>query len=80
MLDLNDYRHTTFSLVKSICEFRADENPYDLIGDIALATECPIIVVAHYVGEIYGQTPELLSQIDRFMIFYNETEVRGIKH
>ena len=77
-LDANLYRTN----VKSIEELLRDKTPqerYDFIGNLAIITNVPIIVVSCYVGELYGFTPELNAFIERMKSFYSVGEVFNVK-
>lgn len=72
--DLNVYRHNIKPIVKQRCDAK-DTKPIEQIGAIALATNCDIIIVAHYVGELYGFSSELNDMIKRLKKFYKSDEV-----
>lgn len=46
-----------------------------LISQIAVATMVPAVVIAHYVGELQGYTPEVKDSIERLVKFYGYTDV-----
>ncbi len=48
----------------------------DEVGAIALATNTPIIVVSHFIGELYGFTDEILNKIESDKKFYRITKVK----
>lgn len=77
--DLDSYRRSVFPLIKPWCDNRPDSTPLKEAGLIALSTECPIVVIAYYMTEIYGTDPELERFILTLETFYKVTEVRGKK-
>lgn len=68
--------------VKSIEELLRDKTPqerYDFIGNLALITNVPIIIVACYVGELYGFNPQLNAFIERMKEFYSVGDVFNVQ-
>ncbi len=68
--------------IKDIKHFSQHWTPEQRIKDLgmlAVATGVPVIIVATYLGEIYGLTPELIAQIDRLKLFYHIDQVLNIK-
>lgn len=60
--------------------YRAKKEQYDLgsaISMCATTTGCPCVVVAFYLGEDIGFTPEVIDSINRFVKFYGYTEFIG---
>lgn len=43
------------------------------------STHCPIIVLAIFLGEDIGYTPEIVSIVERLIKFYGYTEILGQK-
>lgn len=78
--DLDHYRHAVFPLIKPWVDARPHCKVVDEIGLIAISTECPIIVVAHFVQEIYGHSESLASMIKVIKDFYRITEVKGVRN
>lgn len=74
-VDLAHYRRVNKPAIASIVRHRKDSKPYEMIGELAVATNVPIIAVAHYVGELFGFTKELDERIASWMQFYQVTEV-----
>lgn len=70
-----EYRHIIAPQIKNWFIIRPDVNKIDEIPQIAIATSCPIIVVAYLVGELFGFTDELRVKIDRLTLFYNVDSV-----
>lgn len=69
-LDADKYRIN----IPDIIAFTHDKNEkerMEFMGMLAIATNVPIIIVATYIGELYGFTPELVSFIERMKLFYN---------
>lgn len=75
-LDLNHYR-VNIPTVKSWIISRPETNPEDMIGEMSVATNVPIIAICYYVGEIVGFTPELEARIERLKTFYGVKEIVG---
>lgn len=60
--------------------YRTNKERYDLGSAISLcatSTGCPCVVVAFYLGEDIGFTPEVIDAINRFVKFYGYTEFIG---
>jgi hypothetical protein len=60
--------------------YKTHKVSYDLgsaISVCATSTGCPCVVVAFYLGEDIGFTPELIVIIDRLIKFYRYTEFIG---
>lgn len=77
-LDADMYRLNIPS-IKLITEDKTTEERLTLIGNLAIITGVPIIVVACYIGELYGFTAELEAKISRLMEFYTIKEVLNVK-
>jgi hypothetical protein len=77
-LDLDKYR-IQLPYIKAWIETRPDYIFKNEVGAIALATSVPIIVVSHFIGELFGYTDEVLAKIQSDMAFYRITEVLGTK-
>ncbi len=70
-IDCNTYRER-FNDIKYLTELKKG-NVNDMMTDIGLyahSTGVPVIVIAHFIGEIYGLTPQIESYIARTMGFY----------
>jgi hypothetical protein len=79
VINLDHYR-TNIPAVKRHCDGFLKEMSVDrCVTEIAISTHCPCIVIAHYVGELYGFTDEVNDVIDRLTKFYGYTEIRGKK-
>lgn len=68
-LDAEKYR-INIPLIKLLLERKEPHEIVPYIGAIAVATDVPILVVCHYIGEIYGFSGELLALIERLKDFY----------
>jgi hypothetical protein len=76
--DIDKYRHIVAPQVKSRREYLPNESLRDAITAITHGTTCPILIVAHLIGEHEGYTPSLLKYIDGLMKFYNPDKVLGV--
>ncbi len=74
-LKLSDYRRHAIPIIQRVVKMRPERQPIDIIGDLAIATNCHIILVTHYVCELYGKTVQLTTLIVRLMEFYKIDEV-----
>ena len=79
ILNANKYR-INIPKIQSLIDNKPEEKYVIYIGAIALATNVPIIVVACYVGELYGFTEELRNYISRLMQFYCVEEVINVNN
>jgi hypothetical protein len=52
-------------------------DPSKLLSPIANATMVPCIVIAYYIGEIDGWSPEIRRSIESLMKFYGYTEIQN---
>lgn len=75
--DLNTYRHTIKPIVKTWCDGRLEVAPIEHLNALTQMTSCDIIIVAYYIGELYGFTPEVLAAIDSLTKFYKPDEIIG---
>lgn len=78
-LDANIYRLNTKSIELLTIE-KTPQERMEFIGNLAIITGVPIIVVACYMGELYGFTDELNNKIKRLMDFYTIKEVLNVRH
>lgn len=74
-LKLSDYRRHAIPVIERVIKMRPERQPIDIIGDLAIATNCHIILVAHYLSELHGKTTQLTNLIERLMEFYKIDEV-----
>lgn len=49
------------------------------VGVLAIYCTTHIVAISHYIGEMYGFTPEILAKIERDCAFYKITEVLNAK-
>jgi len=76
VVDLDKYRINR----RFIHEWFIDNAEGDVnaaISILAQATMCPCIVVAYFLGEVTGWTPELARHIETLRKFYGYTEIRN---
>lgn len=78
VLDADKYRVNMKVVESMMYEKKTPKDRMEFIGAIAVATGVPIIVVACYVGEIFGFTEELKAFIERLKAFYHITEILGV--
>lgn len=76
--DLDKYRHVVKPQVVVWRETRPDEPQQEAIRLLALSTGCPIMVVAHYIGEIEGYSQSLLDYIKTLDNFYKPEQILGL--
>ena len=63
--------------IKGMLENRVYTTPREIVSEMALATQCPVIVVLHYVAHLTSMTPELEESIKRVKEFYQIKEIIG---
>jgi hypothetical protein len=56
--------------IEALSQKKTPEERIKQIGTLAVITGVPIIVVCHYLGELWGYTPELTARIEKLMEFY----------
>lgn len=78
--DLNKYRRVIKPVVINWLDANKDKPILDQIPKISLATNCPLVVVSHLVGEVSGYTAELNTYIDRLTKYYHVDSVIGHEH
>jgi hypothetical protein len=49
-----------------------------IISSMAVSTSCPCIVVAYWVAEVNGYTPEVLHTIQSLKDFYGYDKIVGV--
>lgn len=67
--NLSTYRTAVLPQVKAWIEAKGGV-PESHLSELALATSCPIIVVAHFIAEAYGMTDSLMQRIVDLKTFY----------
>lgn len=77
-LDCDRYR-INIPNIKSLAEDKTEDQRIEMIGKLAIITGVPIIIVCHYIGELYGFTDKLQALIKRLKEFYTVDEVINIK-
>lgn len=77
-LDADMYRLNVPS-IRLITEDKTPAERLTFIGNMAIITGVPIIVVACYMGEIYGFSDELKAKIAKLMEFYTIKEILNVK-
>lgn len=76
-LDITRYRQVNLPLTKKWIEVKGMEDLEQALSEIAISTGCPVIAVCHFIGELYGWTPELTTSLERKMTFYRYQKVVG---
>lgn len=78
IFDLNRYR-TQIGFIKYLLDKSEDKFELGRMNFIAAVTHCPAVVVMHFVGEMYGYTPELEGYIAKLVEYYQIKDVVGRK-
>ena len=66
--------------VKSMIENNFNRDHVDLVANIAVACNCPVIVCCYYYAEALGHMPEeTKNQINNLMEFYKYDTIKGIE-
>ncbi len=79
IVDLSHYR-VNMPAVQRFCDLRlGDLGVERCMTELAITTSCPCIVIAFYIGELYGFTDEVNRIIKRLTEFYGYTEIKGRK-
>ncbi len=75
-IDLTHYLvHLT--TIKSMLENREYEAPAELVSDMSIATQCPVIVCLYYVAHLTSLTPDLVHNINVVKEIYQIKEIIG---
>jgi hypothetical protein len=75
-INCNDYSHSLKISNAAALLLDSDKVPQmGKIGSVAVATQIPIIAVAHYFGKTYGYSSQLYGYIGRLCEFYDVDEV-----
>jgi hypothetical protein len=75
-INCNNYSHSLKVSNAAALLLDSDKIPQmGKIGSVAVATQIPIIAVAHYFGQMYGYTSQLYGYIERLCKFYDVNEV-----
>lgn len=78
-LDANSYRVN----IKPIYDMTIEKTPKErlqFLSILAVATGVPIVIVACYLGELYGFDEPLIAQLERLKLFYTVKEVLNVKY
>lgn len=78
ILDALEYS-VNISYVKAHLDARPGWKFSEEVGVLSIASGVPIIIVSHYIGELFGYTEEITSKIKRDMLFYSVVSVRNTK-
>jgi hypothetical protein len=66
--------------VKSMIENNYNRDHVDLVANMAVACNCPVIVCCFYYAQQLGHLPkETENQIKNLIKFYKYTKINGIK-
>lgn len=57
-------------------EIQIHKDVVKIISELSVATGVPVIVVAHYIGEIHGYTDEVNNTIKNLIEFYGYKEIK----
>lgn len=76
-LDADKYR-LNVDAIKSLTKDKDDAERIEFLGVLAIATGVPIIIVAVYLGELYGFSDALNATIGRLKAFYNIIDVLNV--
>lgn len=71
--NLSSYRHTIRPVIQQWVEVKGLDKM--TAGLIALSTNCPIVVVNYYIGELYGFTESLNNTIKGLEMFYKVEKI-----
>lgn len=63
--------------IKGMIEHREYEDVGELVGDMANATQCHIIICIYYTMHFAGRTPKLEKSLATCMEFYRIKEIIG---
>ena len=78
-LDANKYRAVNAPLIATYLNPKTPEERLEFIGRMALITGVPIVLVAVYVGELYGFTDKLYDKLEVLKKFYQIEKIDNIK-
>ncbi len=70
IIDLNRYRHVIKPILKQWVENYPDRDKFEVLETVAQMNSCPLIAVAFYLEELYGQTDKLDKYIARLIDYY----------
>lgn len=72
--DCDDYR-INLEYIKMLTYDKTHEDRLQLISSLAVATGVPIVVVCHFMEELWGSSEALTKKVDRLKAFYDVTSV-----
>lgn len=74
IVDLDHYL-VNRSFIQKWHQDNGDNQPCLTVSILAPATHCPCIVLAFYLAETVGFTPEMMSMIEGLIKFYTYSEI-----
>lgn len=74
VLDASKYR-VNVPLIATMLADKTNTERLEAVGTLALVTGVPIIIVAGYIQELFGDIPGLSDKKQRLMAFYQIDEV-----
>jgi len=77
-LDADAYR-VNIPSIRLMTEDKTPAERLEYIGNLAVATGVPIIIVLTYIGELYGFSPEIDAKLETLKAFYTVKEVINVK-
>lgn len=75
IIDLSKYRKVIKPIVKLFVDRNPDKDKCDIVGEIAIYTNCHIVAVCYYMAELYGMSEDLQKTKDSLEKFYKFPEV-----
>lgn len=77
IVDLRDYKYLR-AIVELKVQLKSDKSTLDQVRDIAIPSNIPLVVVAHYMAKVSGgMTDELKTYIQDLSDFYKYTAILG---
>jgi hypothetical protein len=73
-MNLDKYR-INVSTIQGILEHKTDAERLSMLGRVSIMTSVPIIVVAMFMKELYGDIPGLDKKLIALMKFYDVKSV-----
>lgn len=77
IVDLNDYKYLK-PIVQMYLSRDLDKSDLDIIRDIAIPSNVPLVVVAHYMAQEIGMTEEIQQYIKDLTDFYQYSKIIAI--
>ncbi len=75
-LDASKYR-INVPLICHHLKDKTDKERVDMVGALAIITGVPIVIVAVYLIEMYGDMPGLVDKLHRLMKFYHVDKIEN---